>query len=43
MLTVPLKTPAQKNISGTIRIGREIWCLQYAGFFFIQPDFYTLY
>ena len=25
------------NISATIRIGQEIWCLLYAGFFLMQP------
>ena len=32
MLSAPLSTPAEKNIGATIRIGREIWCLPYAGF-----------
>ena len=33
MLSAPLATPAErKNIGATISIGREIWCLLFAGF-----------
>ena len=32
MLSAPVATPGGKNIGATIRIGREIWCLPYAGF-----------
>ena len=35
MLSAPLSTPAEKNLGATIRMGREIRCLLYAGFFFI--------
>ena len=34
MLSAPVETPAEKNIGATIRIGREIQCLPYKGFFF---------
>ena len=34
MLSAPFLTPAEtKNTGATIRIGQEIWCLPYAGFF----------
>ena len=34
-----LFTPAEKNIGATIRIGREIRCLQNAGFFYDSPKY----
>ena len=38
-LAAPVPTPAEneKNIGATISIGREIWCLPYAGFFILIP------
>ena len=33
MAAAPLSTPAGKNLGATTRIGREIWCLPYVGFF----------
>ena len=36
MLSAPVATPGGKKIIGaTIRIGREIRCLPYAGFFYL--------
>ena len=37
MLSAPCgNVTGKKSISATIRIGREFWCLPYAGFFFIK-------
>ena len=39
-----LDASGNKNIGATLRIGREIWCLQYAGCSFVQVenDFFGL-
>ena len=42
MLSVPVKTPVEKSIDAIIRIGQEIWCLPYAGFFLKNFGFFKL-
>ena len=39
MLSAFFYASGKKNIGATIRIGQEIWCLLYEGFFKIENPF----
>ena len=39
----PFGNASEKNICATIRIGQEILCLPYAGFFFLSSEFWDFF